>query len=287
MAISYQVGQPFPDTRYNTGAEGGTVRFNESSFDVLIVLRGLSNEELNAFKSGNLRYGLFCKNSIPFLVVDVDSQFNFEASFNIRKLEAAKLQPWLQSGAGLITFVLIEQRGFTIAALKAVSLPSDISKKLTTSLTEQLATYQTKDEVDRQITRIMNQYSTEQMFKEVARTSAPAENAASENPTIEKNDIIDRLYKGAPYVLRDKQYPSPIPDDIKHLYCYITDSGHSILALVEGEDYESEPDLIELLVPCPVKTVLRTTKRYKGFPVVACPYDDVLGLQPPDEDVEY
>lgn len=104
---------------------------------------------------------------------------------------------------------------------------------------------------------------------------------------MEKEKIVPYYFRGTNYLEPTKQYHSTLPDDIKHLYCYLSDAGHNILALIEGRNFEEAPQLVDKLCPCPVKTVLRKYRMYEGFPVVACEYDEQLGLLPPDEDSEY
>ena len=85
-------------------------------------------------------------------------------------------------------------------------------------------------------------------------------------------------------------YPGAIPREIDHLYTYVADAGHSILAVPERFEKQAEGNVDYYLVPMPVKLVL--AKGYRFLPdkkniVVPCEYDDELGLVYPPEYDEY
>ena len=70
---------------------------------------------------------------------------------------------------------------------------------------------------------------------------------------------LRKSLKDISFMVRDIEYPAPLPDGIRHLHCYVTDGGHSILAVPKpllGEAIRSDCQMYE--VPLPVKYVLRT-----------------------------
>lgn len=101
----------------------------------------------------------------------------------------------------------------------------------------------------------------------------------------EKQQIIERVLRN--FLVRGKQYPAPLPADLRDWYCYPVDGGHSILCLLEQETKFEAEDLALFSLPVPVKAVLRGYRIYKEFPVVNLPYDSNIGLITDAEDDEY
>jgi|GEM_PF-3669652 len=167
MLYVYEVDKPFPDTRFNVHMEGGCIRFSETGFDVLLIKNDIDSADLELFTSENFRYGLFTAQSIPFLILDVDSPLRLQCSFNILTLTPPQAEQWLQGTCDAVTFYLIEQRGFILKATKTVSLSEALQLLLKETLTKQVANYQLSEEVDFQISNITRQYPIEEMLSEV------------------------------------------------------------------------------------------------------------------------
>lgn len=85
------------------------------------------------------------------------------------------------------------------------------------------------------------------------------------------------------------EYPGYIPEELKPFYAYLPEGGHCIKIIpstFEREAVEADPD--SLLLPAPVKTVLRCGIRWvKGYPVAPVPFIPGHGLAVPPEDTEY
>ena len=88
------------------------------------------------------------------------------------------------------------------------------------------------------------------------------------------------------FMVRDIPYPGEIPQELRHLHCYLTDSGHCLLCVPESLTAEAAGQDIQLYeVPLPVKYVLSAGARpipgTDSFSVPV-PYDDFLGAVVPD-----
>ena len=89
------------------------------------------------------------------------------------------------------------------------------------------------------------------------------------------------------WVLPDRSYPSPLPDDPLTYYCYTRDGGHSLLVVVENE-YRQGLSPVRFIIPAPVKMVLKAGYRLQdGLLWATLPYDRDEGLRVDDTDVEY
>jgi hypothetical protein len=85
------------------------------------------------------------------------------------------------------------------------------------------------------------------------------------------------------------RYHSKLPVELDLWYCYLPDAGHSILCALE-QHFKSGMSLEgigEILIPLPVKTVLRSYRLSDGVPVVSgVEYDSMVGAMTPEEDGE-
>lgn len=85
-------------------------------------------------------------------------------------------------------------------------------------------------------------------------------------------------------------YPRSLPADLAPWHCYTIDGGHGILALLASQVEPWPTNPLDMLVPVPVKSILRGYKTHNGYIVSTSPdvgYDSNLGLLTPSEDDEY
>lgn len=88
------------------------------------------------------------------------------------------------------------------------------------------------------------------------------------------------------YLVEGVRYHSELPAELAAWYVYTSDGGHSIVAVLAAT-MSGAADLTRLLVPVPVRSVLRGYELRDGYVVVDLPYDPALGLLTPAEDDEY
>ena len=99
--------------------------------------------------------------------------------------------------------------------------------------------------------------------------------------------IIDKYFGGSAYYVLGKSYHTPLPDELRPWYCYTTDGGHSILALLKGGYDRTNEDLWQEMCPCPVKAVLRDYEIVDGYTVVPLKYSKSHGLMTDSGDDEF
>ncbi len=99
---------------------------------------------------------------------------------------------------------------------------------------------------------------------------------------------IEYIFAGTSFLVRGKAYHSQLPPDLAPWYCYTSDGGHSILALLEGHFGEGE-DLTQSLSPVPAKTVLRGNRIHNGYIMATTrfEYSDEVGLITDPNDDEF
>jgi hypothetical protein len=91
------------------------------------------------------------------------------------------------------------------------------------------------------------------------------------------------------HMIQWRLYPRQLPEELRPYHCYILDSGHSIMCVLEThleEARKSSMDDYEL--PVPVKYVLEKGYRFvDGYVVVEAEYSEELGLMVDDKYSEY
>lgn len=102
--------------------------------------------------------------------------------------------------------------------------------------------------------------------------------------------IIEYYFNDFAIIQTGKRYYKDLPEDLADWYCYRLDAGHCILTLIEGHFDENNTDinkLVDDLVPCSVKSVLKGYRIHQGFPVTKIKYDSLLGVITDPEDEEF
>jgi hypothetical protein len=86
-----------------------------------------------------------------------------------------------------------------------------------------------------------------------------------------------------------EDYPGVIPEELKPFYDYLPEQGHCIRVVPSTfEDKAIDGNPKDLLLPAPVKTVLRCGIRWaKGYPVAPIPFIPGHGLAVPPDDAEF
>lgn len=85
-------------------------------------------------------------------------------------------------------------------------------------------------------------------------------------------------------------YYSQLPEELLPWYCYLPNSGHSVLAIIDQyvEPNMSFDILSGLITPLPVKTVLKGYNIQKGFPIVTGIINTIcFGTNIPENDYEF
>ena len=85
--------------------------------------------------------------------------------------------------------------------------------------------------------------------------------------------------------LRQVPYPTPLPEAVQHLHCYLIDAGHCILAIPRRFEDTAAAQRMRYEVPLPAKYVLE--HGWQQMPgtdsiVVDVPYDNNFGAMVPE-----
>lgn len=91
------------------------------------------------------------------------------------------------------------------------------------------------------------------------------------------------------HIVTDKKYPN-LPEELREFNYYLLDSGHSLTAIPEAllpqAEKDGDLDMYECVVP--VRYALKNGYRiYKGYLIIKVDYDEVMGVDIPDEYYEH
>ena len=83
------------------------------------------------------------------------------------------------------------------------------------------------------------------------------------------SQIIEDLFSGNDLWQREITYDSDLPPIVRDWHIYLTDSGHCLLTLVEGEfEYTAPGEQWKNLVAIPIERVLSGYRIYAGYLVI-------------------
>lgn len=160
----FETEKIYPDPRYR-GQEGATIVTNSAIFDVLIQMNGLTPSETAALKSGQLRYGVYVEEAVPFLLLDFPSaKFNVDASFNFHAVMASDRTAWLEAEANAVTLIGIEGKNYKVVSIRLCGFDLDFVAAFKSAAAQQLVAYSNTVDVNRKINNITARLSTEQMM---------------------------------------------------------------------------------------------------------------------------
>jgi hypothetical protein len=98
----------------------------------------------------------------------------------------------------------------------------------------------------------------------------------NEQKEVDPKAVIEEQF--GRFLVKGKEYPAQLPDELKLWYCYASGYGHSIAVVLKSRlaSYQFPLQTLEL---APVKTVLRGYEEVDGYIVVDVPYSKQIGLQ--------
>ena len=161
----YKVGEVFPDKQY-AGMEGCGVRFTRVSFDILFAATDIVPAEIEEWTTGNLMYGLFIDQLIPFIVLKLGNNYISDCSFNILQLDSIRAEEWLGGQWGHeVNILMVEKKNYLLKGIRAFNARPEFMSLLKTTLRKQANQYISHELAERKIKAIQNRINTERMFK--------------------------------------------------------------------------------------------------------------------------
>lgn len=164
--IKYEVGKQFPTSNQAKGMEVCRSETNSNFFDILYYIKEPTGSDIQIWKKGKLRYGVYVTADIPFFIVDFPaSNWNFDVNTNIFKVKEDQRDTWLNSEANMISLFLIDADTNTLEAIRIISIEKNIAELYRDALEEQENTYNNAEEVDNKMRSILELITTEKMMQ--------------------------------------------------------------------------------------------------------------------------
>ena len=161
----YAAGKPFPLHNYADGTDKILCALNEGFFDVLCYLTDPINKEVEMFRTGKLRYGVYRNEHVPFFLIDfIGENWNCECSINIHKAQEDMVENWLNSDANTITIYLIDANSNILKSMRLIGIKQEVAEEIRDILEKQDEVYSSASEVNSKINSLMAMLSTQDMI---------------------------------------------------------------------------------------------------------------------------
>jgi hypothetical protein len=138
---------------------GAAIVQQEDSFDTVVALSYISDNEVSQFRDRPLEYGVFVRDDIPFLVLKFQ-YVGFAAPFN------AFVNDISNANFGSTIIYIIDSSTGIIKAVRFLMFSDEIFLKIKETLYNQLRNYGNLVEVDEMIKKIEEEFTVERILSE-------------------------------------------------------------------------------------------------------------------------
>ena len=154
------VGKMFP---LDPKGEGFIVMFRGASFDAVSFLGNLSEAEIEAFQTGDFRYGLFVSGDLPVFLVDIAGFGNTDLTLNLAIESPETQSDFFHHEANLITLILCDYPGGVVKAIRTIGIDYDTMRQIKDVCRRQ----QDGERIKRQINEVYSRFTTQEMIDQV------------------------------------------------------------------------------------------------------------------------
>lgn len=157
----FVIGRKFPLEGYNSLGDYIRVALNNTSFDVVISLSGLSVQEEKAIGDDEFEVYVAATDLVPFVIMKFGNVFKADMTINIHKMNSEFRDTWLRSDVDTVRIFLLEGNDATLKCIRSFKfetidfLKSVCGKQLTVS----------KADVDSHINAAYQQFPIEKMVR--------------------------------------------------------------------------------------------------------------------------
>lgn len=157
----YVLGEKFPLEGYNQLGDHISVALNENSFDVVISLSDLSEQEERAIGDKEFEVFVIAVNYIPFIIMKFGDVFKADMTINVQKTNPDFQNIWFNSDIETVKIFLLEGNDATLKCIRTITFENmDFVKSI---CKKQLKL--SKTDIDEYINYVYQQVSIEQMMQ--------------------------------------------------------------------------------------------------------------------------
>ena len=154
------IGKMFP---VDPKGEGFIVMFRGASFDCVGFLGNLSDAETEAFRTGDLRYGLFVYHDVPVFLVDIETFGNTDLTLNLAIESRETRRDFFDHEANLINLFLCDYPSGIVRAMRTMGIDYATMRRLKNICRRQ----QNGEQIKGQIDEVYRRFTTKQMINQV------------------------------------------------------------------------------------------------------------------------
>lgn len=157
----FALGKKFPMEGYNSLGDHINVALNETSFDVVISLTGLSSLEESAIGDQAFEVYVTATTFVPFIIIKFGNVFKADMTINLLKMKQKYQQNWLSSRNDTVRIFLLEGNDATLKCIRTfhfenIGYIKDVCKKQLTY---------SKSDIDEHILSLYQRYTIEQLMQ--------------------------------------------------------------------------------------------------------------------------
>jgi hypothetical protein len=166
--VVFTFGELFPLHNKTNRTEYCRADFSDSFFDICYYFPFVDERHINAWGKDSFKYGVFEAHNIPFFLVEfeIDGQrWCFDLSLNVHHILEGDATTWLKSDSKIIRLYLIEGNTNILKGMRMISINENAANYIRDICEEQYQNYQSIQEVDAKICKIIDSISTSEMIK--------------------------------------------------------------------------------------------------------------------------
>jgi hypothetical protein len=166
--VVFTFGELFPLHNRTNRTEYCRADFSDSFFDICYYFPFVDERHINAWGKDSFKYGVFEAHNIPFFLVEfeIDGQrWCFDLSLNVHHILEGDAATWLKSDGKIIRLYLIEGNTNILKGMRMISINENAATYIRDICEEQYQNYQSIQEVDAKICKIIDSISTSEMIK--------------------------------------------------------------------------------------------------------------------------
>ena len=159
---TYETQKRFVHEKYLNKGEMTVAMLNESFFDLVCVLKGITTHELKDWKKGKLTVYIYEEMNIPHIIFKFET-WSLDVNINILKAEKEEIDKWITSNSNIINMFLIDETTGILKAMRVISVPEGFAGAIRDICRKQL-TYTVQD-INRIVMQTIREIPTDVMVR--------------------------------------------------------------------------------------------------------------------------
>ena len=118
--LEIKIGEPLPFDPGKVG-EGVVPVVEGAGLGIYLFYSNLKKQEINSIQEGELHYGLFNNESIPFFIINIPGAFDFVVSIDLSLEVPATRKKWFTEGNDL-SLILCDYPSLMVRAIRMIGI---------------------------------------------------------------------------------------------------------------------------------------------------------------------